>query len=412
MSKSSTIYVFISYSHSDSEAASRLSSKLKAANIRHFRDKDGIAWGESIPKRVHDALQQATHLIVLISPGSEKSQWVAYEMGYGQGREAKIIPFLLHPSMNVPGFISDLRYVVAGTPEEDEFIKSLKKQSRQPITPVQNESENLTARLTSFRKLIISRNPIHREKAMVAAASIGKAALPVIHELLGHSHLEVVISAYKAAGEIRDETSVPFVISGLYPRRSSTRLQFPTAEVAASVLHGYSEDVRAAALESINDIVRPEDIKTVISGIRPEIGYRLLLRLFESKLLHEEWDGLGGISLLIQIDEESTWPLVEHQLSEGKTLYSYAAFRKVYPFVSPAHKKYLIESFLSKPSSLSGFELPSIFERIIQGGFERPWCEKQLRRLEEVGNIVYRRTTERRELTSKIAEFLTAKTGN
>jgi hypothetical protein len=104
-------YVFISYSHADATSAEQFSLRLQQARIPHFRDTEAIEWGESIPERVHSALEKATHLVVLISPGSEKSQWVAYEMGYARGRQVTLVPYLLHPRMTVPGFIANLRYL-------------------------------------------------------------------------------------------------------------------------------------------------------------------------------------------------------------------------------------------------------------------------------------------------------------
>lgn len=121
-------FVFISYSHTDKDFAVNFSKRLTRAGIKHFRDAASIKWGESIPRRVREGLASATHLVVLISPGSAESQWVAYEMGYAHGKSVTLVPYLLHPSMRIPGFISNLRCIVTKK-EESDFIRSLKSNS-------------------------------------------------------------------------------------------------------------------------------------------------------------------------------------------------------------------------------------------------------------------------------------------
>lgn len=117
-------YVFISYSHSDVGFAIGFSKRLSKARVKYFRDTSSIGWGESIPQRVREALEHATHLIVIISPGSEKSQWVAYEMGYAHGKNVALVPYLLHPDMEIPGFISN-RLCIKTRKDEKDFICTL-----------------------------------------------------------------------------------------------------------------------------------------------------------------------------------------------------------------------------------------------------------------------------------------------
>ena len=61
-------FVFISYSHVDAGFADGFSRRLEEADIPYFRDVKAIGWGEDISERVHQALEQATHLVVLLSP--------------------------------------------------------------------------------------------------------------------------------------------------------------------------------------------------------------------------------------------------------------------------------------------------------------------------------------------------------
>lgn len=102
--------VFVSYSHSDEETADNICSILKELDIKFFRDEWNIGWGEQISEKVKLALSETIAIIVIISPGSNKSQWVAYEIGYVSGLEKKILPFITHPDLDLPGFIKDLKY--------------------------------------------------------------------------------------------------------------------------------------------------------------------------------------------------------------------------------------------------------------------------------------------------------------
>jgi transcriptional regulator with XRE-family HTH domain len=117
-------FVFLSYSHDDKRFAENFCERLRTAGIHYFRDVKSIPFGGNIPDKVHEALQQATHLVVLVSPSSAKSQWVPYEMGYAKGRNVVLIPYLMHAGMDPPPFIASQRYLQT-LEEEAEFIATL-----------------------------------------------------------------------------------------------------------------------------------------------------------------------------------------------------------------------------------------------------------------------------------------------
>ncbi len=103
--------VFISYSHTDSADAEAIVSTLDKIGVKSFQDVKDIEWGQPISARVRDGLESAAAIIVIVSPGSIKSQWVAYEFGYGTGTNKRVLPYLTHPSIDLPGFMADLSYV-------------------------------------------------------------------------------------------------------------------------------------------------------------------------------------------------------------------------------------------------------------------------------------------------------------
>lgn len=115
--------VFISYSHSDSETADVIATALEEIGVAYFRDVKDIKWGDVVTSSMRDGLDNAAAVIVIISPGSLKSHWVSYEVGYATASRKRVLPYLTHPALDPPGFINDLLYVK--TPVEvKDFFKS------------------------------------------------------------------------------------------------------------------------------------------------------------------------------------------------------------------------------------------------------------------------------------------------
>ncbi len=102
--------VFISYSRVDQEIASALSALLKSLAIDHFLDQKNIDWGSDITHEVKAGLRDCSHLLLVVSPASLKSSWVAYEIGQAAALGKVILPYLTHPSLELPSFISGLNY--------------------------------------------------------------------------------------------------------------------------------------------------------------------------------------------------------------------------------------------------------------------------------------------------------------
>ena len=116
--------IFISYSHTDSDTADEIVAALDNLGIQSFRDVKNIEWGQPISTKVREGLQSASALIVIVSPGSLQSQWVAYEVGYGTGTNKRVLPYLTHTSLDMPGFMSDLSYVKSIDQVNDFFSKN------------------------------------------------------------------------------------------------------------------------------------------------------------------------------------------------------------------------------------------------------------------------------------------------
>jgi hypothetical protein len=105
------VLVFISYAHEDSSLVDEVAQRLSSAGLELFRDIQNISWGGRISFDVQKALEQAGGVVVIVSPASVKSHWVHYEIGYATALRKPILPFLTHPSIDLPGYLADLRHI-------------------------------------------------------------------------------------------------------------------------------------------------------------------------------------------------------------------------------------------------------------------------------------------------------------
>jgi hypothetical protein len=243
-------------------------------------------------------------------------------------------------------------------------------------------------------KLLTSANAANQSRAIEPAMRLGTKAMAVLHEHVGHRRLDVAMASYRLLGEIGDESSLPYLIAGLYPRRTGKRPQFPTGEYAAAAMRNYPATVRLRALERISDVVRPEDIAKVIDDLEPSVSYDRLLGLYRGKKFYPDWDEHAGLSLLVRVDQDRTWPIVHDLLSGGRNVYSWMIFRDIYPLVNTQRQQMIIEHYLSDPEALSSWELPRMLEAAIQGAFSKDYLVAVLDRIGELAEVAFKRYAE------------------
>ncbi len=104
-------YVFISYSTIDAEVAESIASLLEVMDIEYFLDKKEIQWGDRIEGTIRKKIGDCSHLVVIVSPASVQSPWVPYEVGQARALDKILLPYLTHPSINLPSFLANLHYV-------------------------------------------------------------------------------------------------------------------------------------------------------------------------------------------------------------------------------------------------------------------------------------------------------------
>lgn len=106
-----SIKFFISYNHDDSEIALKVREECNRLHIDNFLDRKDIGWGDGILDSVGAGLAGCTHLLLILSPGSLKSNWVFYEVGRAIERGIAILSFLVHKALDPPAFLRDRKHV-------------------------------------------------------------------------------------------------------------------------------------------------------------------------------------------------------------------------------------------------------------------------------------------------------------
>lgn len=86
---------FLSYSRRDSDVMRRVQGTLHTAGVRVWVDEQGLEPGTmSWKQAIQQAIEQASCLVVILSPDSKQSRWVQAELDYAESQSKKIFPIL------------------------------------------------------------------------------------------------------------------------------------------------------------------------------------------------------------------------------------------------------------------------------------------------------------------------------
>lgn len=86
--------VFISYSSHDSRIAARIGKGIEEVGATKSLDKHFLKGGDDVRKTILKKIRECTEVIVLLSPESQKSHWVSFEIGTALGRGKRVTPIL------------------------------------------------------------------------------------------------------------------------------------------------------------------------------------------------------------------------------------------------------------------------------------------------------------------------------
>jgi len=143
------MYVFISYNHSNKEFVDNLSKVIDELGLDYFLDEKSVNWGDDINIEIERAFSKATHLIVVISPGSLKSQWVSYEVGLARATKLTILPLLTDPSLDLPYFLARFNYKTS----LDDVKNYLQQEKTKPSAQLLNLLKVIDERFEMWKSL-------------------------------------------------------------------------------------------------------------------------------------------------------------------------------------------------------------------------------------------------------------------
>lgn len=182
-------------------------------------------------------------------------------------------------------------------------------------------------------KLLKTSNEAKRQQGVDIATRLGKAALPELHDLLGHTRRDIRNSAALALEQILDSSSIPFLVAGLYGNANRPGHFRPSVDIAAHALAQFSPEQRLQALESVKYPIRPNQILTILDGLHSDEAYACAEQLRQKGLMLTDW-GETDLQVFLAINEERAWPEVKALIGKRQEF----SLRHTYPHLSNARR--------------------------------------------------------------------------
>lgn len=119
--------IFLSHSSKDKFFVRELAAHLQAAGIRVWLDEAEIKIGDSLTKKIGEAVEAADFVGAVLSANSVQSEWVQRELQVAlqkeiHGRRVVVLPILIEP-VSIPPFLKDKLYADFTVP--DSFDRGL-----------------------------------------------------------------------------------------------------------------------------------------------------------------------------------------------------------------------------------------------------------------------------------------------
>jgi serine/threonine protein kinase len=174
------------------------------------------------------------------------------------------------------------------------------------------------ADVNEMTRLLRSNNGAKRSAGIALALGFGDAALPALHDLMGHGRREVRNAAASALGQIGDERSILYLMAGLQGNSRKASSFRPSVDTAAQALSGYSVETRLGVLRELDDHIRPQQLLDILKGFESDAAIEAVQDLYKRELLLLDW-GESTLDLIIELDEAKAWPQVQEQSSSSWT---------------------------------------------------------------------------------------------
>jgi hypothetical protein len=125
--------VFISHSSSDAWIARVMAEKIEALGARCWLDEKDLEGGNVIADEILRGIDACNEGIVLISPNSLPSQWIAFEIGGIRAQHKRVTPILHNVRPDEMAPTKDINAIDLN--KFEQFVAQLKRRISQASQP-------------------------------------------------------------------------------------------------------------------------------------------------------------------------------------------------------------------------------------------------------------------------------------
>ena len=105
--------VFISYSTKDLPVAERIRGGLANLPVDVFIAEYSVSPGSRLNDTIVAAIKRCDLFLLLWTGNSKASEYVSQEIGVARGSGKRILPMVMEDGLELPGLITDLKYLPA-----------------------------------------------------------------------------------------------------------------------------------------------------------------------------------------------------------------------------------------------------------------------------------------------------------
>lgn len=139
--------VFVSYSTQDLKNVSELQQSLVGTGVEVFVAEHAVLPSEHLSEKISSEIAGCDLFVLLWSENAKASEWVSQEIGKAHSLNKQILPLVLTEGLNLPGFISGLKYLPVFRDPQAAMVQAqgliLKHfQAKQAVVARQREEEN------------------------------------------------------------------------------------------------------------------------------------------------------------------------------------------------------------------------------------------------------------------------------
>ncbi|MGE3309980.1 MAG: HEAT repeat domain-containing protein [Limisphaerales bacterium] len=329
--------VFISYSRKDADYAEVLRGRLRDAGFCSWIDLEGLQAGEEWCQEIDQAIRDSVALVVLLTPASRASAYVAYEWAFALGAGVRVIP-ILWIATDVPHRLANLQHLDFIAPDNrpwKSLLNALEAATQSRPTHAIRIDRSAPALVKQSAAALDSPEPGVMETAMRRLAEMkSPEADDVLVQALNHPLPDVRIEAGLHLGRRKDPRAVPCLIEGNRRRRWHWELARQVAAVGSAAI--------PIVREALNDPVpwMRRDLVWALRLIDDPAAVPDLVRLLEdsdAEVRKEVIQTLGGLrtpdalQALVELSGKAdgeNWLLALEALQKSGTAEALEAVRK------------------------------------------------------------------------------------